>query len=45
MRVTKASNIYLYALQAIYVQASLLNSTVVISTIFCMLKLKVFYWT
>ena len=31
-RITTASDIYLYVLQAIYVQASLLNSAMVIST-------------
>ena len=45
IRVTKASDMYLYALQAIYVQASLLTSKMVISTFFHMLQLKAFYWT
>ena len=43
-RVTKASNIYLYVLQVIYVQVSFLTSTMVISTFF-RLKVKVFHWT
>ena len=44
-RVTKASDVYFYALQAVYVQASLLYITLVISTLFCILKLKAFYLT
>ena len=38
--VTKATDIYLYVLQAIYVQASLSNSTMVISTFFLHVKTK-----